>query len=206
MPVVVLANGRWRPMLACAAAVAVLAGAATLAFGWRAWWLFLTVAQPEAHRQLVAPFGAEYQLADYSMFMMARSLGSGVAGAWAAQGLGAAGAAVGVWALWRAPAGDEVRRAFLTVCCTMLAVPFGFSYDLMGFSVLAAAMLPRTPPARWPMLVALWLWPGLTILITMRTHIVLLPLVALMGILLAGKLPPALTVPAALANPRRVFD
>lgn len=184
LPVVFAANRRWRPFLACAATAAVLVLVATAGFGWRSWLDFFEIGQKEAHRQLVAPFGGEYQLACYSVFMMARSMGLGLRAAWAVQGVAALVAAAGTWAVWRGD-GDAVRCAMLSLCFLMLAVPFGFSYDLMAFSVAVAAMAPLVPPARLPVLAMLWLWPGLTILITITTHVVLMPLAALLGLAVA---------------------
>ncbi len=189
LPVVLVANRRWRPVVFCLLSAAALFLAATALCGWRSWLLFLTVGQPEAHRQLVAPFGGEYQLACYSVFMMARSLGFGLSAAWALQAACAVAAVAGTWMVWRDQRADPVPRAFLTLCFAMLAVPFGFSYDLIGFSVAVAAMVPRCPPSRWPVLAALWLWPGLTILVTKQLHAELMPLAAGLGLWAAR--PPA---------------
>jgi len=184
LPVVFCGNRRWQPLLASSAAAAGLILAATALFGVHAWALFATVAQPEAHRQLVARFGGEYQLAAYSVFMMARSLGFGLAAAWAAQAVGAIVAIRGTLVIWRRDGTAPVPRAMLTICFAMLAVPFGFSYDLIAFSVAVVAMLPLTPFWQWPILAVLWLWPGLTTLLTMHAHVIFMPLAAVSGILL----------------------
>ncbi len=196
LPVVLLANRRRLPALVWAAAAFAILLTSTILFGWRSWLYFFTLAQPEAHRQLVAPFGATYQLACYSVFMMMRSLGLSVSAAWLVQLCTAAIAIFATWRIWRRDM-NPVQRAMLTICCSMLAVPFGFSYDLLAFSVAVVAMVPLLPPSRWPVLAALWLWPGLAILITLETHVITLPLAALIGLWAAWP---------AMAEAANVFD
>ena len=94
----------------------------------------------------------------------------------------------------------------ITVCLSVLAMPYGFSYDLIAFSIAMAALVPRAGPAAVPVLAALWFWPGVTSPLTMATGMVLLPLAALAGIGMAALqlMPPGRSFsPRAAAAPAR---
>jgi hypothetical protein len=179
----VLSRRRLRAaLLAAVATVAVLAALATAVEGFCSWRLFFTLAQPNAGRILRIPFGHEFQMTGFTVFLMARSLHASLGLAWAAQGICAAAALLAGWWLWREPSeARKIPRMAMTVCLSMLAMPYGFSYDLVAFSVAMAALMPGARPVEVPVLAALWLWPGFTSLITAATGVALLPLAAVIG-------------------------
>lgn len=208
LPAVLLWPRHARALLACGLTVALLALAATWLQGGRAWPLFFTLAQPNAGRLLAIPFGHSFQMAGVTVFLMARSLGLGLHAAWIVQAACSACAGGAVWALWGRRYVDNVARMAMTVCLSVLAMPYGFSYDLVAFSIAMAALVPRAAPASVPVLAVLWFWPGVTSALTMDTGVVLMPLAALLGCGVAAlQLSPAtLTMRSGLANPLPGFD
>lgn len=186
LPAVLARRRLWRPLLAAAATVAALAAASMAVEGWRSWLLFFTVAQPNADRILAIPFGEEFQMTGFTVFLLARSLHATLGQAWAVQGAASAAAFAACWLVWRRPEANNVARMAATVCLSVLAMPYGFAYDLVGFSVAMAALLPRAGAAGAPVLAALWLWPGFTSLVTTRSGIVLFPVAAAIGAVMAA--------------------
>ncbi len=68
----------------------------------------------------------------------------------------------------------------LTVCLSLLATPYGFTYDMVAYS-LALTMLAEARGWRIDPLDALaWLWPALCPVVVMRTGLLLTPLVVTM--------------------------
>jgi hypothetical protein len=170
------------PAAACGLTVALLAAIS----GARGWWLFFHLAQPNADRILAIPFGETFQITCFTVFMAARSLHATLGAAWLAQLLASAAGFALVWLAWRRPDADNVARMALTVCCSSLAMPYGFSYDLVGFSIAMAALMPGAGPLRLAVLALLWLCPGYAGLLTARTGIVWFPAAALLGAALAA--------------------
>jgi hypothetical protein len=185
LPFILLRRRFWPALVVAALTSVALAVAATWLEGFQCWALFLTKAQPEAARILRIPFGQVFQMTGFTVFLLARSMGAGLAASWAAQGAVALAAAAAMWWLWSVRGADNVARMAASVCLSMLATPYGFSYDLVGFSIAMAALGARAPAWVVPLLAILWIWPGLTSLITLQTHFVLLPIAAVAGLSLA---------------------
>jgi hypothetical protein len=171
-------NGR-----ALAAAAAVFAGLALLPVVWLGpdcWLWFFSRLGPVAARIADAPFGQGYQLTGISVFWMLRSLGCGLAVAGAAQGVLAAAAIGLVVRLWRGagvdPSLDRPALVALTLLLTLLVTPYGYSVDLVGYSV-ALVVLARAPGGGGSFSHGvLWLWPGYAPLVTALTGVLLTPL------------------------------
>jgi len=134
IPLVLVATGRWRTVFAAAATVALLALAATLAFGIDTWRAFFAFA--EYTRTIVLETGETGWHKIQSVFSWARMWGASVPLAYAVQGAVtlAIGAAL-VW-LWRSPASFALKAAALCLAA-ILATPYSLDYDLM---VLAPAI------------------------------------------------------------------
>lgn len=66
-----------------------------------------------------------------------------------------------VWRLWRHDTEwAALPRSAATLCLASLVSPYGYFYDLAGFSMAMAAMFARAS-ARWrPAYALLWLAPG----------------------------------------------
>jgi hypothetical protein len=91
-------------------------------------------------------------------------------------------AAFVTWKMWRTPGGDPLLRVGATGVLTLLATPYGYSYDLV---MLSAAVLIVIQRARWDrdyLLIPVWLWPVLNNLVNRRVG----PLAPSILILAAG--------------------
>lgn len=134
IPLVLAATGRWRSFFAAGATVALLAVAATLAFGAESWRAFFAFA--EYTRAIVLETGETGWHKIQSVFSWARMWGAPVTLAYAIQSavtLGVGGALI--W-LWRSPASFALKAAALCLAA-ILATPYSLDYDLM---VLAPAI------------------------------------------------------------------
>jgi len=164
IPLVLVATGRWRTVVAAAATVALLVLAATLAFGidtWRAFFIFA-----EYTRAIVLETGETGWHKIQSVFSWARMWGASVPLAYTVQGAVtlAIGAAL-VW-LWRSPASFALKAAALCLA-TILATPYSLDYDLMvlapAIAVLTVAGLARGfAPYEKTALAFLWNAPLIT--------------------------------------------
>ena len=131
IPLALLAGGRWRSIFGAAVAVIGLSAASLAVFGPDVWRAFLA-ASPAARIAL------EQNLVGYekmqSVFAAVRLLHGCVGLAYAAQGLAAIGACVGLVAAqrkaFRAPAEGPAM-----VCAALLASPFLLDYDLILLAI-----------------------------------------------------------------------
>ena len=158
--------------------------ALTLAIvGLGAWFFFLTVSQPKAAEILRLPFD-QSPPGGYTMFTMARSLHASLAAAWSLQACATIFAGVWIWRLWRGETTDPTSRMALTICLATLLTPYGFQYDLVGFSIAMVAMLPRVPDIAKPVLGLCWLLGGYTDFITSHTGVTIVPAATLAAALI----------------------
>jgi alpha-1,2-mannosyltransferase len=138
VPFALLAGQQWRALLAMAATVFALSGAALAAFGVEAWVAFgasLGLTQGQ-----VLEAGAAGFFKMVSVFAAARLLGADPALSWMLQGL-ASITAIGMvsWA-WSRPGPVPAKWALL-VAAVPLATPYAFDYDLMVLAVPAAVLV-----------------------------------------------------------------
>jgi hypothetical protein len=70
----------------------------------------------------------------------------------------------------------------LTLCLWILLTPYGYVYDLTGFSMAMAAMVVFSPGWRKAIFAVLWLMGGYTLTLSNLTGFVLMPLAALIGV------------------------
>ena len=128
IPLVLVAAGRWKTVFAAAATVALLALAATFAFGPEIWPAF--VASTHFTRLVVLEAGDTGWHKIQSVFSWVRMWGGSVALAYDMQtGVALALAAAMVW-LWRRATAFPVKAAALIIA-TLLATPYSLDYDLM---------------------------------------------------------------------------
>lgn len=136
-PLALLAEGRWRTIIAAAVTVLTLAAASVVAFGWDSWAAFLQhlpITQAMAERGAV-PWGTMP-----SGYVFALSLGAPVKAAWVLQAMTALFAAGCVWCAWRNPAAPFEAKAATLVAGSLLVSPYLFYYDLV-WAVLAIGWL-----------------------------------------------------------------
>ncbi len=146
LPILLMATGRWKAILAAAASALLLAGSATFAFGVESWTLFLSAARA-AGRALANGSLPIYK--DPSMFAGLLRLGAPVDVAMALHLLLAVLAAAITVRAWRRP-GPHALKAGLAIIATLIILPYSFDYDLVLLAApIAAALkatLERQPP------------------------------------------------------------
>lgn len=134
VPLVLLATGRWRTLIAAGATVLALTVAVTLVFGVETWRAFF--ASAPFTRAVLEQGGPGWHLIQ-SVFSFVRMWGGPIPLAYAAQGaltLGLAG--VLVW-LWRSRADFALKAAALCIAA-LLATPYSMDYDMMALSIAIA--------------------------------------------------------------------
>lgn len=131
-----------------------------LAFGSDVWPLFLAETRPLMTAIMEAPYPQHYHANAITVFILARSAGASVGMAYVAQLLIAAAVSLLIWRLWRpSTAVDHRTRVVLTAASTILATPYGYTYDIVPLS-LAVVWLYwslRNPPKLF--LAIVWLFP-----------------------------------------------
>jgi hypothetical protein len=180
VPVAMLASRNRRAIAAGVLVVGALLAATTLLFGFGVWRIFLAYG-PAASRFTLTGImlGIERGV---SVFWMARSLGGGLALSYVLQGGAALVAAVLTWQVWRRPV-PVLDRMALTVFLSLLATPYGYTDDMVGWSVALAALAERRG-WRIGLLDALfWLWPALCPIVTGATGILFTPVIVALAVL-----------------------
>lgn len=143
-----------------------------------AWARFFAVAGPVGTRILVGPFHDADPTWSLSVFMMLRSFGAPIFVAAVGQSIAAVVGMALVGYAWRRSTGVPVRRMAFTVAVSLLMTPYGFVYDLVGFSIAMAAMGLSSPDQRKPVFAFLWLIPGYLEAVFHASGYVVFPFVA----------------------------
>ena len=160
IPLVLLATGRWRTLIAAGATVLALTIAVTLVFGLETWRAFF--ASAPFTRAVLEQGGPGWHLIQ-SVFSFVRMWGGPIPLAYAAQGALTLGVAAALVWLWRAQADVALKAAALCIAA-LLATPYSMDYDMMALSIaiafLAVHGLRRGfAPYEISALAALWLVP-----------------------------------------------
>jgi arabinofuranan 3-O-arabinosyltransferase len=137
-PLVLIATGRWRVIMAAAAVAVALAALSWLAFG-SAPWLAMMQTLSTANQLVLTDGGMGWGKLQ-SAFGLVRALGGGETLAWIVQGALAVAIATALVWLWRSDAPYELKAAALAVG-TALVTPYVFAYDLVVLAVPAAFLL-----------------------------------------------------------------
>ncbi len=175
LPAILLDKSRLATLLACILTTGGIAALSLLIEGWPAWQHFFAVAQPDSMRLLSLPFAQKFPVAGITVFVMARSLHASVAEALSVQAVSAILSLLLVWQSWRRAEGDPVPRMALTVCLTLLITPYGYSYDLVAFSIAMAALFARASSLEQAIIALLWLFGGYTITFVNLTGVIVMP-------------------------------
>ena len=138
IPLVLVATGRWRVILAATATV-LAAGAATLVlFGPEVWVAFAD--STTFTRVVVLEAGDTGWAKIQSLFSAWRMWGGSVETAYVAQAALALVVSVSLVWLWRGPAADELKAAALPCAC-LLTTPYVLDYDLVVLAVPIAFLV-----------------------------------------------------------------
>lgn len=187
-PAVVLRPRGMKMLVTGALMVLALVTLSLIVWGKSAWVWFFTVAEPDEVRQAAEPFSVFFPAAGVTVFSMARSLGAGIHTAWGWQAASSIASLGLVWMAWRPGMMTKLPRMALTCALGVLAMPHGFAYDLVAFSLGMAALYPRTNGWKRLAIGLLWLMGGYTITLANVTGLVLFPVFAACGAALAWRL------------------
>jgi alpha-1,2-mannosyltransferase len=182
---------RWRFRWAVAAAavtVGLLALASLAVEGRGAWTEYLQVARPAATAVIDLPLSVFFPVAGITPLAMLRSLHVALPVAWAVQGAVSLGCFGLIWLAWWPARMAPVPRMALTCCLGVLATPYGFSYDLVAYSIGVAGLFFASTGWVRLALALLWLMGGYTITLANDTGLILFPLWAACGAGLAWRL------------------
>ncbi|OCJ09695.1 hypothetical protein A6U86_26400 [Rhizobium sp. AC27/96] len=139
VPFCLLASGNYRAILSAIVTTLCLVIATGLLFGFNVWLLFLTETRPLMTAILEAPFPQGYQMNAVTFFVLARSWGLGLAASYALQLAASLVAIVTTLWLWRRKTAiDHRSKACLTALLTLIAMPYGYSYDTIALNVAIA--------------------------------------------------------------------
>jgi hypothetical protein len=203
IPLALAAGGYWRCFAAAAATLALLAVAATAAFGPDVWRAFFE--STSFMRTVVLEQGDPGWHKMQSLFAWARMWGAPILLGYALQAVLVGGLAAALIWQWRKSAAYPVKAASLCIA-TILATPFAFDYDMM---VLAPAIAFYAADgagrgfAPWEKtaLGALWLMPLFARGVAQLTLIPLgVPVMLVTFILLLRRSTLAFTRPIALSD------
>ncbi len=182
-PLALLAASR-RALLAGTATAGAWLLVTTLLLGTAAWAGFFAYGQSSARAVLQLPFPAgTTDFFGVSVFWMVRSFGAGLRLAYTAQATAALLAAALAWRLWhRRSDADATSRMALTVFLSLLATPYGYTDDMVAYSIALAALARRRGWQTGLADALFWLWPGLCPIVTHRTGILVTPLVVALAV------------------------
>jgi alpha-1,2-mannosyltransferase len=139
IPLALLAQARWRTIVAAAATVCILGAATTAVFGMEIWPAFLS--SFSFTRGAVLEEGGAGFFKIQSVFAWTRMWGGSVALAYLLQTLTTLATGAALFRLWRSAAPFAHRAAALCLA-SLLATPYCFDYDMMalapGIALLAA--------------------------------------------------------------------
>jgi len=77
----------------------------------------------------------------------------------------------------------------LSLCLAVLMTPYGFLYDLVGFSIAMAIMMARAPDRQKPAFGVLWLLGGYANTLLNLTGVVWVPLGVIIAVILLLRAP-----------------
>jgi hypothetical protein len=162
LPFVFIAAGNWRAFLSAAVTAVAMVVVTGLLFGFDTWLLFYERTRPLMAAIMEAPYPQLYHANALTVFIMGRSLGLSVLGSYALQGLATLAAiAVVVW-LWRRQSGIGLGdRVVLTALLSILATPYGYTYDLGPYSLGVAWFFLRAREPNRYLFCLLWIYPYL---------------------------------------------
>jgi len=159
-PAVILARRSQNVVLGAAVAGLALLAVSGLWFGWGAWTAFLGGGGETIRGLLQGPFASSPGRAGASAFWMARSLGASLSTAY---GLQAVAALVGAWCAWQLWRRDDVprnTRIAITLCLALLPSPYGYTDDMVGYSIACVLLMRGGAPVTNLLLALLWHAPG----------------------------------------------
>lgn len=159
-PFAVLASRNWHAFFAAAATSLGLTLLTGLVFGFAVWGEFLNVTMPLMSGIMEAPYPQSYHSHAVTAFIVGRWLGIGLSGSYAVQAVFTLMAALTCAVIWRPSSSQpHERRVALTALLSIVATPYGYSYDMVPFSVAVVALGFARPDLNRLLLLPFWCLP-----------------------------------------------
>ena len=182
------ARRRFKASYIVAAITVLLVLAATLVLEGKGTWLrYFGVGMPDSLLLSQEPFSEVNATASFTVTYLFRSFGVSPHLASIVQDFVSLLTLLAVWLAWKPDVMLAIPRMAFTVCLSLLATPYGYAYDLVGYAVAMMALVAGL--SGWPAFLAalLWLMSGYTIFIFNITGLLLFPFCALSGAVLAWR-------------------
>lgn len=181
-PFILLAKKNWQAIFAAAAMVIFILICTIVIFGVPVWQAYWQIGR-HVENQVLTANSHTYELFGVSVFWMLRSLGAGIEISLLLQGVSFCFAAALVWYIWRRVEISRTDRLALTVFLSLLATPYGYTHDMVGYSVALACLAERRGWRIDLLDVLFWLWPIACSIVTKDTGILLTPVVVGLAII-----------------------
>jgi hypothetical protein len=182
VPVAVLARRHWVVLTAGALTLAMLLALSLLCFGASSWADYMGPGRQAAATLMDQNF--RVQIMGSSVFWMLRELHVPLGPSYVLQGAVSAGCMAAAWRIWRRPGPPPVAA---TCLLTLLASPYGYTYDLSIYSVLLPCLARRGAPWRNALLAWLWIAPGFVPRIELASSVLVTPLLLMAALALTQK-------------------
>ncbi len=166
VPICLIAGRHWRALFFSGFYAIGFASLAAGLFGPQVWLGFMDVTRPLMTSILEAPFLQDYQARAVTIFILVRGLGGDLVLAYSVQALAALVCAFCAYRLWSRPKIDPLLRLAATGGLTLLATPYGYSYDMVVLSVGILLAVARLGLSQTSGLSLLWAWPALCPFVT----------------------------------------
>lgn len=178
VPAALLGMRSWRGMTGFAAVCTILVLLTFAVFGFPVWQEYLGHGRQGGISLLTAAFSPHTaEGIGVSIFWMLRSLGSGVQLASAVQLAVAVLVMGGIAWLWARVTMPVLDKAALSALLSLLATPYGYTYDMVASSIMLAALAERRGWRIGLREVAFWLWPAFCPTVSVASGVLFTPVV-----------------------------
>lgn len=184
LPFILISGGHWKAFLSAALSAIAMFLVTGLAFGFDAWYGFLTYTQPFMTGILEVEPYHPYQATASALFVCIRFLGGSLQLAYSLQiVLSLLILGFTIW-LWRPERKiSHIERVAITCFLVLLASPYSYFYDwVAAWSAIVLIISQRQRLAGQPLFAIIWLYPVFAHMISWRYHVnfhVIIPATAL---------------------------
>jgi hypothetical protein len=190
VPIVYLAQRNWRALIAFTLMALALVALVTWVFGVAVWDAYFTLGHAETMRVLGAPFDPHTSQGwGVSIYWLARSFGASTGAASTGQFAVSLLAAAALYWLWQRRALFAESFVEAAVLLSLLATPYGYSADMVGYSLVLAEAARRRGWRINMLDTLLWLWPGFCLVVSISTGHELTPLIVMLALWRAWRVP-----------------
>lgn len=179
-PFALLATKNWRVIMIAAGMVMFVFIGTILVFGMQVWQAYWQIGRHVSGQILFGQIllsSNDYEIYGVSVFWMLRTLGANIEVSLFFQFVSFLVSAGLVWSIWRRPDVSKMDRLALTVFLSLMSTPYGYTHDMVGYSIALACLAERR---RWRfdlLDVLFWLWPTFCSVVTVDTGVLWTPVV-----------------------------